>query len=230
MKKRIILSIFALVLVAVAASAGVGVGLSAARAQTVLPTIFLTWQAASYVPQGYAGKALPISDTRVTVAADLIDKGTRVDLSSMNILWYLNDVFYQGGVGMVRASFTAPHYVGPTSVKVRVFIPDYTGGPGKTIVVPVTTPQITINSSAPDLSAAAVPFRVTANPYFFNVKDPSALFYNWSLNNAGVGSGQTLTVTRDMAQNGSATLEVQAGNPAQAIERTLKDITLFPGT
>jgi hypothetical protein len=201
---------------------------TSASAQVSQPQMILTWQAETYTPPDFSGKALPIADSRIIAGVDLIDGGARTDLSGQRINWYLNDDFYQGGPGLTRVNFPAPHIIGATSIRLRVSIPDYGSGAGKTIIIPVVPPEAVITSSAPGLEASAVPFVLEATPYFFNVRSPSDLQYVWSINKSPVGAGNPFTATEEIAKSGSATtLELRVSNPLRTIERISRKLTLF---
>ena len=204
---------------------------SSALGQVIGPQVLLTWQAATYVPPNFNGKALPTSDSQITAGVDLIDQGQHVDLSSFKIYWYLNDAFFQGGAGLTRVSFTAPHFIGKTSVRLRVAVSNYGNGASRTIQIPVVPAQAVIESSSPSLSAATVPFTLQADPYFFNVQDPSLLQFNWTMNGSSVGTQNPFVITQAMAQSGNPVpLELQITNPARAIESARQDIILFPSS
>lgn len=198
-----------------------------ADAQTAAPQILMAWQADSYVPDGFRGKTLPTSDSRITVGLDLIDLGRRVDLSSYKILWYIDNSFYQGAAGLTRINLTAPHFIGRTAIAVRASISDYPGSPGKTIAIPVVPPQAVIQSSAPSLAASAVPFSLQVYPYFFNVKSQSELDFSWKLNGTNVSNQNPFVVTREMAERRSSRVELSVSNPARVIERLTRELTIL---
>lgn len=201
--------------------------LDQAKAQVTAPQILFTWQTNTYVPDSFSGKVMPSSDSMITAGIDLISMGKRVDLSSYDISWYIDESFYQGAVGLSRISFSAPHFIGKNNIAVRALIKNYPGGPGKTITIPVAVPEIVIQSSAPSLSASAAPFNLQAYPYFFNIQNPSQLNYAWSINNVNVGNQNPFTATRELADRGPARLKLSVSNPSRAIERMTKELTIF---
>jgi hypothetical protein len=198
-----------------------------ADAQVSTPQILLNWKADSYIPDGFPGKALPAADSRITVGADLIDLGRRVDLSKYKVFWYIDDKFYQGSVGLSQISFAAPHFIGATSLRVKVLVMDYGTGPGKTITIPVVVPEAVIQSSAPSLAASAAPFSLQAYPYFFNIEGPAQLNFNWKLNGVSVGNQNPFIATAEMAQKGPSRVELSVSNPSRLIERITRELTIF---
>lgn len=220
-KYLFILSAFTIV---AAACAGI---LDHASAQGAPTQLMVTWQADTYVPNGFQGKIMPASDSRILIGVDLISLGKRVDLSSYNVYWYIDENFYQGAAGLSRISLSAPHLIGENSIAVRVLIKDYGSGIGKTITIPVVMPEAVIQSSAPSLAASAAPFRLQAYPYFFNVRDPSQLSFDWTLNGASVGNQNPLMITREMADKGPARIKLNLMNPARVIERITQELSVF---
>lgn len=198
-----------------------------AGAQTGSAQLLVTWQADTYVPDGYPGKVLPTSDSSILAGVDLIDGGRRVDLSTYKVFWYLDDKFYQGATGLTRISLAAPHFIGRSSINVRVTVTNYGAGLGKTVIIPVVPPEVTIQASASNLSAGVAPFSLRAYPYFFNVKDPSMLNFSWKLNGAVVGAQNPFVVTREMAADGISTIEVGVSNPNRPIERLTRKLNIF---
>jgi hypothetical protein len=200
-----------------------------ASAQVSVPQVLVNWQASTYVPTSFKGKALPTGSSQITVGVDLLNQGQRVNLAGQRVLWYINDNFYQGSPGLSRVTFQAPNFIGSTSVNLRVSIPDYGSGPAKTIVIPIVNPEVVIGTSAPGLSASAVPFTLQAFPYFWNVQNPLELQFRWSASGMGTVSQNPLTVTSAMAQSGRPlSLELSVSNPTRSVERITRDITLFP--
>ena len=150
------------------------------RAQSQ-PYIFLTWKAETYVPPHYPGKALPIPNSKITVAVDLVDQGRVVDLSSETTYWYLNDAFLTGGAGITRVAITAPDTLGKNTIRLRVALPNYQGGVMKSVTIPVTLPEIVIEHALPRKEVRGETLEVRGWPYFFNVRDLSELLLSWSV-------------------------------------------------
>ena len=198
-----------------------------ANAQGAPAQLLVTWQADTYVPDGFSGKVMPASDSQIVMGVDLINLGKRVDLSKYNIFWYVNENFYQGTVGLARISLAAPHIIGENSITIRVLIKNYGSGIGKTITIPMVVPEVVIQSSAPSLAASAAPFNLQAYPYFFNVQNASQLSFEWSLNGVSVGNQNPFVATKEMANRKSSRIELSLRNPAKPIERITQGLTIF---
>jgi hypothetical protein len=226
--KELMIKKTSLALLACAAIVATTIGiLHQAKAQGTASQILFTWQADTYVPDGFSGKVMPSSDSAIIAGIDLINMGKRVDLSAYDIFWYIDEKFYQGAAGLSRISFSAPHFIGKNNIVVRALIKNYPGGPGKTITIPVAVPEVVIQSSAPSLFASAAPFNLQAYPYFFNIQNPSQLNYSWSINNVNVGNQNPFTATRELADRGAARLKLSVSNPSRPIERMTKELTIF---
>jgi hypothetical protein len=228
-KMRYAFLAFVGVVLGAAAVTGAVMGVaSRAAAQGAPPQLLVTWQADTYVPDGFAGKVMPASDSPITVGVDMIDLGKRVDLGPYKVFWYIDEKFYQGAPGLTRISLSAPHFIGANAITVRVVVTDYGGGPGKTITIPVVVPEAVIQSSAPSLAASAAPFNLRAYPYFFNINNPSELNFAWSLNGAVVSDQNPFVVTGEMAAGrGPARVELSIRNPARPIERITQELSIF---
>lgn len=204
-----------------------GGALNRASAQGTPAKLLVTWQADTYVPDGFSGKVMPSSDSQIVIGVDLINSGKRVDLSPYKVFWYIDEHFYQGAAGLARISLAAPHLIGENFITVRVLITNYGTGVGKTITIPVVAPEVVIQSSAPSLAASAAPFTLQAYPYFFNVRDLSQLSFSWSLNGQNVGNQNPFVATREMADKGPSQIQLSVSNPARLIERITQGLTIF---
>ena len=143
------------------------------------PEFMLTWHAASYVPPAYSGKALPIVNTKITVAVSLISAGKFVDLSRHEIRWVINDRAVQTGLGKQEVSFAAEPL--RALQKVRVTIQNYNGGNiSHFLKIPTVKPEIIINRRAVNTNPL-LERQLEATPFFFNIPDPSYLTLVWSL-------------------------------------------------
>ncbi len=145
------------------------------------PELFITWKAGSYVPAGYAGKALPTAGTPIDFAAILVDGGKAVSLAPYDLNWYAGEDRIVSGKGAATARAAAPA-TGQDSLEVRVNVGKYAGQPLDAFVtVPVVKPEIVIRKKA---GGAARGF--SAVPYFWNVLDPDGIAMAWEDGEDGV--------------------------------------------
>ena len=136
------------------------------------PSLVITWKASSYVPPGYAGKALATTGSALSAQATIIDNGRVISPSSYSVRWYEagNLSATLGGSTVFRSS--APR-MGEDSFVIRASIPDYGEGTLDAFAdIPVTRPEIVIDSAKlPTLSPIF---------YFWNITDPASLSVEWS--------------------------------------------------
>jgi hypothetical protein len=185
-------------------------------------TPLLTWRAVSFTPSFYAGRALPISGTKIIAAVDMIDGGKPVSLSNQTIYWYLNDQFISGGVGLTRFAFTIPEGV-LANIQVRAALPNYQDGIAKTVVIPVTVPQAVIESPVTDRKIRTQSFSLKAWPYFFNVKSTADLNFKWLFDGQEPVAGQTpdrldVSVAPGTAKGTVLPVSLRIVNPATSFE------------
>ncbi|MDP3947412.1 MAG: hypothetical protein Q8Q41_01820 [bacterium] len=156
---------------------------AAVAAQAVLDTkSILTWQAESYVPQGYRGKTLPTQGSFVTAAFELLEDGKSADLAKREMRWFLNDTLFAKGLGLKTARFQAS--VGAdNSHFVRVQVTD---GRNilfeKSVEISIVRPRVSILPlpAAGTLARGAHEFR--AIPFFFNTKSIDEILFSWNVN------------------------------------------------
>ncbi len=138
------------------------------------PEAILTWKAASYVPENYKGKILPVAGTPIDVSVILIDGGKVISLAPYDINWYAGEDRIAGGKGIIKVRTVAP-ITGQDSLELRVNVSKYKDQPlDEFITIPVVRPEILIlkkpNAQKQDFSII---------PYFWNIMKPSELTIAW---------------------------------------------------
>ncbi len=145
--------------------------ISSATAQQQ-PEFLLTWKSDNYAPPAYQGKILPIDESKIEVALELIDGGKIASISGHQINWLINNDELKSGVGLKNISFPANGRRGDQLVEVT--IKNYRGVDlEKRLEIPVANPEIVISGG---------PTTFEALPYFFNVKNLGELLISWSAN------------------------------------------------
>ncbi len=157
-----------------------------ASAQTAAsaPQFLITWQTTgSYIPSFYQGKALPTYGSKITASLVLVSaNGQVLNLSGQTIYWYLDDNLVGGGTGVQQVTFS-PLGEAPSSLNLRVTLPNYSGGYlVHAINIPMVLPEAVILAPYPNGQFSENPLTIKALPYFFNVQDASDLSYTWSVN------------------------------------------------
>ncbi len=157
----------------------------AALSQTNLE-LLISWQAKNYVPSAYVGKVLPIANTPVIMALELIDNKKIADISKKEVRWFANNQLIQSGIGLKNITFIIPTTrSGDENIKAVVI--NYRGtNLEKSIIIPVVNPEVVINAPYPDKKITSGINTFIALPYFFNVNSLANLAFTWLANNQQV--------------------------------------------
>lgn len=146
--------------------------LNLTKAQTE-PEFLITWKANSYVPPDYQGKILPIENSVITMALELIENGRIADLSRNEIRWSIGDEV-QSAFGKKSFSFQIGQF-NRADQRIRVEILNYRGRIlEKFIEIPLAKPEVFIQNLGNNA--------FEAKPYFFNVNNLKQLIFSWSVN------------------------------------------------
>jgi len=207
---------------------------AAAAAQAVLGTEgILTWQAESYVPQGYRGKALPTQSSFVKAAFELLENGKPADLSNRELRWFLNDTLFAKGRTIKTIRFQAS--IGnDNSHFVRVQVTD-----GRNILfekateISVVRPRVNILPPFRENKIDRGTHEFNVIPFFFNVRSLSDLFFTWTVNNQtpsaeGVDEPSKLSVpiASDVPAGVPLTLSVFVSNKSDPLESASRELRL----
>lgn len=166
------------------------------------PQFMITWTAHnSYVPAAYVGKALPNQASQIIASLALVGaSGSQLNLKNQTIYWYLNDTLIGGGTGAQTISFT-PFGGAPNFMTLKVELPNYNGELLlHAIQIPLIQPKAVIEAQHVNGQFSANPITLAATPYYFNITDPSALSYAWSVNGQAPTTAenpQTLQISLD---------------------------------
>ena len=155
-------------------------------AQTT-PEFLVSWRAINYVPADYLGKILPSKSSRVEAGFDLIDNKKLIDLSKINVSWYLNGQLLNSGTGLKTATININSDLAQT---IRITVSSYKGADiDQTFLLPVVKPEIVINTKLINTDNAGNRMRLTpknhlfeARPFFFNVNNLRELGFRWRVN------------------------------------------------
>lgn len=205
--------------------------------------VSLVWQAYSYTPPFYKGKALlPIEGTASVIALPsfVTSSGERIPPENIIYTWRENDRVSGDGSGYGKFSFPVKGKVPIRSITVSVeaAAPDFgLVASAETTIEPVA-PQILFYEDRP-LSGRSIKralgnqfqfegdeMRVSAIPYFFETTErKGALSYSWSVNNAPSNeTGPNLTLRRAGSEVGRAQIFLNITSPVsifQAAEASL---------
>ncbi len=209
----------------------------------------LFWQAGTYTPPFYKGKAMPTYGGAFKVIAmpEIIGKnGTKLNPKTLVYTWKKNDAVQKDLSGYGKTSFVTSQ---------ETFVRQ-----GDEISVEITSPNddfnlkgsITVTSSAPSIvfyeksplygtmyeralgntfSLANEELTVVAEPYFFSdvQKNNSAISYTWSLNGATVSSFQNkdaVTLRRTDTSAGTSNLGLTLQNNIKLLQGANKILNI----
>ncbi len=145
--------------------------------------VILTWQADSFYPADYKGKAPATSGSTVNISAAPVLNNRLVSPSSSEFIWRVNDHLFDKGIGMDEISFDIDEVEG-TIYSVSVLVRGESGEYSNSIKIPVGSPELVIENPRPskfvDLGEKVV---LEAVPYFFNVDSLSELSFSWRIDN-----------------------------------------------
>lgn len=176
---------------------------------TIAPTqLDIVWQADTYTPPFYRGRALAVPESRVTAVAlpsFMSSSGKTVAPEKLIYKWTVNDrlVGDQSGLGKDTFRVTEATYTENTPL-VTVEVSDPTTGlrAVRTVSAPAVQPTILMYNKDPLLgtlfnyalgstfSPNGQEFTVVAYPYFFSADRVTSSFlnYQWSINNTPTNS------------------------------------------
>lgn len=208
----------------------------------------LAWEADSYVPPFYKGKALPTAQGKIKIIAlpDFISGNKRLDSKTLVYLWkdigtdrkltsnsgYGKNVLYQ----------TMPHIFSDENISVGVSsLGNSIKAQRKIFVEPTETSLLFYENNPVEgiLYENAIPniftltkedFSVKAEPYFFSNKDRSGgrLSYEWSLGDKEIKPDTNEQVTFKQAGSGTgvSSVSLTLRNLANIFEQTSGSFTL----
>lgn len=149
------------------------------------PELFITWKADSYVPRGYAGKALGVAGTPIEAKVILIDGIKTVSLAPYSVTWYAGEDRIAGGTGMTSVRTILPT-TGQDELELRASIGKYNDQPLDAFVtIPVVRPKLLIRKKTDAQQG------FSALPYFWNIKSPEDLLILWTDNGESITARAT---------------------------------------
>lgn len=218
-----------------AVSAALPGGIATARAVIRPAGLSLLWEAESYVPPLYKGKALLPFDGAVRLLAVPVfidSSGNRIGARSLNYTWKQNGVVIGPLSGRGRSDITlaGPKVYRPLTVSVEVASADGSMRAEESITFSGQEPRILFYENDPllgyrfehaitdSLSLSAREVTITAFPYFFSgaTRQDGALQFAWSVNdepieNPGNDRG-SLTLRQTTAGGGTAAVGLSIQN------------------
>lgn len=229
-------------------------GLSLSREQTIRTgALDLLWEADSYTPPFYKGKALPAAGSNITVNVlpDLRDdSGKKIPVSDLVFTWKQNSLVVQGvsGRGKNVATFPGPEFYTPFEVWVEVASLDQSIQALGALTLEPFMPNIIFYESHPTLGIrfeeaitdtlelGGGEVSIAAQPFYFagtNANSPQ-LTYQWVLNGANVPNpnvNKNLIVLRADTEGGAANVGLGVKHLSKIFQEASKNFMVnFTGT
>ncbi|MEI6528382.1 MAG: hypothetical protein WCO10_01780 [bacterium] len=207
---------------------------------TIVPaSVDLIYEAYSYVPPFYKGKALNVNQGSVILAAipNIMQNGTKIAAQKLVYTWK-KDGTVQGsfsGVGKNTFSFNGSVPIRDVEIEVSVSSPDNSVTASKSLTVPFVSPKILFYEDSPvygtmfnraitqTVGLLTDEFSVKAFPYFFSAGFPqsSNLIYNWTMNGQGIETPAVpnlVTFRQDTPGAGNANVGLKISNTARIFQ------------
>lgn len=204
-------------------------------------TVALLFEAVTYTPPFYRGRALPSADAPVRIHADAqftTKSGTPLAESSINYTWTINGRIMQNlsGAGRSDLILNGPSLYGAMIVSVDASAGGVHGS--QVIRIPAVTPLLTLYSDDPLLgeqyrnaiagntNLPSNQSTLVAEPFFFAVGSPLStdLTYQWSVNGTPVLADEhnpsRLTLQVDGGKEGTAAVALSLTSNQFSFENT----------
>lgn len=210
--------------------------------------VYLFWQASSYTPPFYRGKALYSYQSRITVIAlpEIINAaGAKIHPSNLIYKWtkdgkVLGEV---SGYGKNKFSFSKSILSEPPEIKVEVMSPDNTIKASGEITLEPIEPKVIIYENNPlygiiyekavvnEFKLDGGEITLVATPYFFSEEETSGqkIKYDWSMNGRSINNKQDekqTTFRNADGGMGSARISVDLQNDERELQSARTGVLL----
>jgi hypothetical protein len=209
-------------------------------------SVDLIWEARSYTPPFYKGKALFPYQGQAVVAAmpDLIENGTRLNPKNLIYTWKVNGDLMNSSSGSGKSSITVEAGVITRPIEVSVTV---TSVSGKTVATARTTlnyrdPQVIFYENNPlygPLYHQALNSQITlrnkeiwvkAVPYFFStaqIHDDRDISYQWSINNSQTTQrANTIVLRHTGTEAGKSYISAKTSNSSKILQGANSGLTI----
>jgi hypothetical protein len=199
---------------------------------TLVPTsVDLLWEADSYTPPFYRGRAVPTSGSMIRLFAVphfVASDGTTVAPSGVDFTWKLNGGVdeAQSGIGESSASFPAAILYGTDVIEVDAQTPDGSLAGSASVAIQTQAPQLVLYEDNPlfgimyhealgsSQNAPESETSFAAVPYFADAASPNdaSLAYQWSVNGISIPTDPSdpseITISASSSQQAQIQLSV----------------------
>ena len=209
------------------------------------------WQANTYTPPFYKGKALYTPESNVTLVAmpNIISNSRRVETSNVVYTWKVNQEV-QGslsGFGRNTFSYDGPIFIRAAQIEAAAYAGENPALKGKSgVTLNPENPLALLYEDNPLLGVlfnrelgSEYPLRnnevrINAYPYFFSTTNKNAMVnYAWGLNTSPLGdlpsTQNTLTLTRNTSDSGQSVVFLYIGNDSKILQEAAASLNITYG-
>lgn len=207
----------------------------------------ILWEADTYVPYDYRGKAMPSSDAKIKVTAvpNLISGGSKISASRLIYNWQINykNMPAISGYGKQSFSYDGPKIYNTDTIKVTVT--NYSGEikAEKMVKINIIMPKILFYKDSP-LEGLAHNISlfgkniflnegtdIVAEPFFFSNKDIDVIKYDWFADKKtkffrGAMANKIRLEIEDVEEKKESTISVRANNESNILQFSSAEIKI----
>lgn len=203
----------------------------------------ILWEADTYTPPFYKGKALLTAQANVKAVAipDNTDGQNALSAGNFVYVWEKDGtvVSESSGYGKNFLSFTAPKPYGDAKVKVKASSVNNSINSETRVSLSLSQPIILFYEKNPllgvlynqpfgsETTLSKKEFTVVAEPYFFSseTSEVPTIKYDWSVNNKTTQSyGRTITLRNDTGEKGESVVSLSMRGLKQTFQNASKEL------
>ena len=208
--------------------------------------VTLMWEADTYTPPFYKGKALMAAQARMRAIAIPDKTGTQDSLSAGNLVYVWKKegeaISEASGYGKNSFSFLGPKPFDNAGVSVQVSsVNDTVKSEVRLNEIPLSNPFILFYENHPllgswynrslssELTLNKKELSISAEPYFFSNErgTGASIVYDWSLNNKTVTNpGRMVTLRNEVGETGDSELTLSMRGLKQTFQTANRDLTI----
>lgn len=205
--------------------------------------VTIMWEADTYTPPFYKGKALMVPQAMVRIVAvpDTINTGSPLEAGKLVYTWkkdnYVDEA--SSGYGKNAFSFVGPKPLTNTKIILDVSSIDDSAGSEIQVYLPQVRPFILLYEKDPllgvlynkplgsEFTLNKKEFSISAEPYFFSNErsDAPAIKYNWSVNGRVVQNyGRNITLRNDAGAKGTSAVSLAMRGVIKTFQSANKEL------
>lgn len=208
--------------------------------------ITIMWEADTYTPPFYRGKALLTPQARVKAVALPDNTGSQNALSAGNLVYVWEkdgtNISEASGYGKNSFSFVGPKPYGDAKIKVRASSVNDAIESETRVDLALSKPFILFYEKHPllgvwynrpfetDISLNRKEFSISAEPYFFSneTSEIPTLKYNWSVNGKAVQNyGRTITLRNETGESGTSAVVLAMNGTKQTFQSASQKLNIY---